>query len=467
MVTAAAIYARISSDPDGDQLGVRRQVEDCEAYAAKRGWPVAEVYIDDDVSAYSGKVRPQYRRMLGDISDGTVDAVIAWNLDRLHRQPKELEVFFETCDAAHVRDIATLAGDVDLGSHDGRFHARILGAVARKESDDKSRRLIRKHQELAQAGRSVGGGDRPFGYQADRLTVEPTEAAAIREAASRIRAGDSLRSVAADWNKRGIVTVRGGPWSVTGLGRMMKNPRLSGQRSYRGEIVARGTWDAILTDEDTAHLMAVLNDPARRISRTVRRYLLAGGLLRCSLCDAVLVARPTGGGVRRYICAKGPGFFGCGHITINAEPTEVLLVRGVLHRLDTPELAAGMVRAAAEDAEAEVVQGSVDADRAQLAELAQAYGEKQITFAEYLVARKPIETRIEVGQRKVSRLTQTSAIANWVGKADELRAQWSDLPLTRQRGIVASVLDRAIVRPSVRGGTRLFDPERVEAVWRL
>ena len=465
MVTAAAIYARISSDPDGDQLGVRRQVEDCEAYAAKRGWPVAEVYIDDDVSAYSGKVRPQYRRMLGDISDGTVDAVIAWNLDRLHRQPKELEVFFETCDAAHVRDIATLAGDVDLGSHDGRFHARILGAVARKESDDKSRRLIRKHQELAQAGKSVGGGDRPFGYQADRLTVEPSEATAIREAASRIRAGDSLRSIAADWNRRGIVTVRGGAWSVSGLGRMIKNPRLSGQRGYRGEIVARGTWDAILTDEDTAHLMAVLNDPARQVLRSVRRYLL-GGLLRCWLCDAILVARPTGGGIRRYICANGPGFFGCGHIAINAEPTEVLLYKGVLHRLDTPELAAAMVRAATEDAEADIVQGSVDADRAQLAELARGYGEKQITFAEYLIARKPIEARIEAGQRKVSRLTQTSAIANYVGHADELRAQWADLALTRQRGIVASVLDRAVVRPAERG-RRVFDEDRVEAVWRL
>lgn len=49
---AAAIYARISSDPEGDRLGVTRQVDDCRAMAERRGWPVAEVYVDDDVSAY-------------------------------------------------------------------------------------------------------------------------------------------------------------------------------------------------------------------------------------------------------------------------------------------------------------------------------------------------------------------------------------------------------------------------------
>src|SRR5947209_1189182 len=149
----AAIYARISSDRGGDQLGVRRQVKDCEALAERKGWEVAERYVDDDVSAYTGRHRPAYRQMLDDISGGVVDAVVVWHLDRLHRQPKELEEFFEVCDRAGVRALASVTGDVDLATDDGRFMARILGAVARKESDDKSRRIRRKALELAQAGK--------------------------------------------------------------------------------------------------------------------------------------------------------------------------------------------------------------------------------------------------------------------------------------------------------------------------
>jgi len=58
-------------------------------------WPIADTYIDDDVSAYSGKPRPEYRRLLDDMRAGTVDAVVVWHLDRLHRHPRELEEFFD------------------------------------------------------------------------------------------------------------------------------------------------------------------------------------------------------------------------------------------------------------------------------------------------------------------------------------------------------------------------------------
>lgn len=466
MPAAAAIYARISSDPDGDQLGVRRQVADCQTFAERRCWPVYDTYVDDDRSAYSGKQRPEYRRMLDDIREGAVDAVVVWHLDRLHRQPKELEEFFDVCDRAGLRAMASISGDVDLSSHDGRFLARILGAVARKESDDKSRRITRKHLELAQAGRDTGGGDRPFGWRADRRTIEPTEAAAIREAVARVRAGDSLRALASDWNARGLTSVRGGQWLPTVLRRMLMSARLSGQRSYKGEIVATGDWEPIITPEETDQMRVILGDPNRLKRRTVRRYLLSGGLLRCGVCHSILVARPRVDGERRYVCAKGPGLPGCGRIAIIAEPLEDLITQAVLYRLDTPELAAALEGAVAKDAEAEAAHSSLVLDRAQLEELARAYGERQITFPEYLAARGPIEARIDAGTRKVSRLTQTSAIASHVGQSDALRAVWADLPLTRQHSIVAAVLARAIIRPALRGRTR-FDPERVEPEWRL
>src|SRR5205807_4449593 len=106
-MTSAAVYARISSDRDGTQLGITRQLGDCRTLAERRGWAVAAEYVDDEVSAYNGKPRPAYRRLLADLRDGLVDAVVVWHLDRLHRQPKELEEFFEVCDAAGVRNLAS------------------------------------------------------------------------------------------------------------------------------------------------------------------------------------------------------------------------------------------------------------------------------------------------------------------------------------------------------------------------
>jgi hypothetical protein len=343
--------------------------------------------------------------------------------------------------------------------------ARILGAVARKESDDKSRRIIRKHQEIAHDGGLAGGGSRPFGYLADRRTVDPSEAEAVREAVARIRAGDSLRAIASDWNARSVATVSGGPWTTTVLRRVLMSSRIAGQRSYRGEIVAQGRWDAIITPDESAAVRAILGDPARNTRRTVRRYLLSGGLLRCKLCNAVLVARPRTDGTRRYVCASGPNFTGCGRIAILAEPLEHLIAEAVILRLDTPELAAAVDGRATDLAPSTVDHEAVARDEAQLAELAQAYGDRHITLAEYLVARKPIEARLDAAKARMSRANRTVAIRDYVGRSDTLRAAWDGLPLLRQRAVVAAVLDRAFIGSAVHGRTR-FDPDRVEPVWR-
>jgi len=83
-VKSAAVYARISSD-DGQALGVKRQLEDCRKLAATLGWAVGDEYVDNDLSAYSGKPRPEYQRMLTDLADGGRDAVIVYHVDRLTR----------------------------------------------------------------------------------------------------------------------------------------------------------------------------------------------------------------------------------------------------------------------------------------------------------------------------------------------------------------------------------------------
>src|SRR5215210_6821258 len=314
-------------------------MQDCELLAERKGWRVTERYVDDDVSAYGGKRRPEYARMLDDLRSGMIEGVVVWHLDRLHRQPKELEEFFDVCKAARVDRLASVTGDVDLADHDGQFMARILGAVAKKESDDKSRRIQRKHEELAAHGKRSGGGSRAYGFERDGVTIRESEAVIVRECVRRFLAGESLRSICTDLNARGERSARGGEWSPQTLRRMLGSGRISGQREHRGEIVAAAEWPALIEPAETAQIRARLADPDRRTNKSARRYLLAG-LLKCGLCGERLVARPRAGGLRRYACAKGPGFSGCGGTYINADPVEAFVIEAILYRLDSPELAA-------------------------------------------------------------------------------------------------------------------------------
>ncbi|WP_343907290.1 recombinase family protein, partial [Nocardioides aquiterrae] len=182
---SAAIYARISSDQDGTRAGVGRQVEDCRKLAADLGWTVAAEYVDNDLSAYTGKHRPEYQRMMADLAEGLIDAVLVYNIDRLTRRPAELEAFSEAIQAAGVRHVRFVTGDANMLTDDGMLHLRILGAFAAKESANISRRIMRKMEQVAAEGRPHGGSQRPFGYERDMVTVIPTEAEILRTVVAR------------------------------------------------------------------------------------------------------------------------------------------------------------------------------------------------------------------------------------------------------------------------------------------
>lgn len=341
MVTAtrrAAIYARISQDRDGTMLGVERQRADCERLVERNGWEVAGLYVDNDISAYSGRKRPEYERLLDDMNAGAIDAVVAWDPDRLHRSPKELETFIDAVEARGIAVETATAGSFDLSTPSGRAIARTLGAWARYESDHKAERIRRKHEELAERGEPIRGGWRAFGLSRDWTRLLPDEAALVREAVERILAGDSLRGIAADWNQRGIVTTTGGRWQQQPLRRMLTSARLAGLREHNGHTVT-GTWPAIVDVKTLERLRAILTAPERRKGDPkARRYLLTG-FLHCSVCERRLVARPRSDKVRRYICAKGPMYEGCGRTYILAEPTEQIVEAMVVDAIDSPELA--------------------------------------------------------------------------------------------------------------------------------
>jgi site-specific DNA recombinase len=75
--------------------------------------------------------------------------------------------------------------------------------------------------------------------------LEPAEAEAIKEAATRVLRGESLRSIAMDWNERGIKTLGGRKWQGSLIRRVLMSPRIAGLKDHRGEIVGEATWPEI------------------------------------------------------------------------------------------------------------------------------------------------------------------------------------------------------------------------------
>jgi site-specific DNA recombinase len=460
----AGIYARISSDREGEGLGVKRQLEDCERLAAARGWTVVERYVDQDISAYTGRLRPEYGRLWSDIEGRSIEAVAIYRADRLHRQPRELEAFIDLCNAVGLTNVASVSGDLDLTTHEGQLVARITGAVAKNESDVKSARIRRQKEQAAEQGTVSGGGTRAYGYDASGLAIVQSEAEIVREAVRRSLAGEGVRGICNELNERGVPTSTGGRWSPQTLRRMLMSARISGQREHKGEIIGDAAWPGIISRSDGERVRALLGDADRRTNKSARRYLLVR-LLKCAQCGESLVAAPRGDGTRRYGCRKGAGFSGCGRTFINAEPLEQFLVYAMLARLDTRELADAVAQRHSE-LDAERWQQEADEAIARREELSLAYGNGEISMVEWRTAREPIEQRLTVARKQLARVTHTTVLEGLIGDAAALEHAWESLDLSRQRAILSAVLDHVVVGPARRGYNR-FDESRLRPVWRF
>lgn len=469
----AAIYCRLSKDDAGDQLGVRRQERDCRALAVRRGWEVVEVFVDDDVSAYVPGRRPSYARLLESIRCGEVDAVLMYDLDRLHRHPWELEEFFRTCDAASLSLLASVSGDVDLGTNDGRLVARIMGAVAKKASDDTSRRLKRKFDERAENGQPHGA--RPFGYEADGVTIRESEAALIRQAAIDVLLGESLNAIARRWTEGGAPTPqKAKAWSGTAVRTILTGPHQAGLRRHRGEIVGEGAWPAIIDRVTHERVVSMLGDPGRRLTSPPRRQPFTG-LVRCGLCggsmdrDLVRSRKASAGkGQKRpawatYKCHRRPGRDNCGRLSVAAAPVEALVVEAVFQRLAGPQLVELVSRRDGSSDDALAVE--VAACESRRTELAELWAAGDLSRAEWMTAKRHLEARLGVARRTLARRPGAEALSPYVGSGDLLRTAWPDLSSAQRRAVLAAVVDQVTIRPATRRG-RIFDPERVDVIWR-
>lgn len=460
---SAAIYARISRDREGAGLGVERQEADGRALAERLGWDVVAVYVDNDISAYSGAARPQYRAMLDAVRAGEIRGVIAWHPDRLHRRATELEEFVTVAEAHNLQVQTVTAGTVDLTTASGRMVARMLGAAAQHEVDHARERMKRAKAQMAADGK-YRGGPRPFGFESDGVTVRESEAAVIREATRAIIAGRSLAAVARDLNDRGAKTAPGREWTYARLREMLVRPRNAGLlgrglpgRHEDHEILGTAVWPAIVEQDEWRALVTLLTDPSRRKQDGNETRWLGSGIYRCSKCGGTMRVAPYGGTAgsatrtpkHLYRCTEAA------HLTVTAEYTDDY-VRGVVAEMVRDPRVVAAMHPGDNHLAAERERRTVLAARLDAFETDYALG--QITGAQLQKATAAVTAELGEVDARLAKALRRSSASPIIRAADPGQA-FLDAPIDVQRAVLATVL-RVEVRPSSRrGGT--WTPERL------
>jgi len=424
MSPRTAIYTRISDDSEGLGLGVERQRKDCQALADRLGWPVAEVFTDNDTSNYTRKPRPAYERMLAQLEDGRLDALVVWDTDRLTRHPIELEAIIGLSERRGVA-LASVGGEIDLATPQGRLTARIKASVSRHEVEQSSRRIRRKTQERAEAGKPHGKAAYGWERVDGKDILVPKQAALLRELTERVIAGESMRSITLDLQRRGIPTPNSlTKWHPVMVRQLVLRERNAGLRIHQKQIIGKGDWEAVVSAETFERAAAILRNPRRRSSPTTRHRHLLSGIAKCGVCGGPLrIMVANGTRPKAYVCQE------CFKVRRKQEAVDKLIVDLVCARLAMPDAVAIFTP---DNEDTKELLEEAAALRARLNIVADRFADDEIDaeqLSRITAKYRPRLAEVELLLRSARAMPDLADLAT-----EDIASRWQDVPLERRRG---------------------------------
>jgi len=124
-----ATYSRVSTFVQN----VGMQVDELRAYCERRGFEIAEEYVDQGISG-SRKSRPALNRLLADARRRRFDAVPVYRYDRFARSLRQLVNALGGFDALGIHFISLHEG-VDTSTPNGRLVFGIFASIAEFERE--------------------------------------------------------------------------------------------------------------------------------------------------------------------------------------------------------------------------------------------------------------------------------------------------------------------------------------------
>ena len=175
----AALYCRLSRDDEysGESMSIQHQKDYLLRYAAENGYHNTAFYVDDGFSGTNYE-RPDFKRMVSDIEQGIIGAVICKDLSRLGREYLQTgyytEIFFPQND---VRFVAVNDNyDSEIGDNEFAPFKNIINEFYAKDISKKIKSALRTK---ALKGDCTSGMP-PYGYskdEQDRTRLVPNDKA--------------------------------------------------------------------------------------------------------------------------------------------------------------------------------------------------------------------------------------------------------------------------------------------------
>lgn len=328
-MTRAVIYARFSSHNQREE-SIEQQVAECRAFAAANGLTVIDVYADAAISGRSDR-RPQFQRLRRDAGKKLFDTIIAYKSSRIARNMLNA-LNFEV--EMTKNEVNVLYAKEEFGNTAaGRFALRTMMSVNQFYSENLGEDIKRTQADNAQSCKS--NGPAPFGYKSGadgRFEIDEPRAQIIREIYARVAAGETLASISADFNARGLKTRTGGKWGRSSYGAILGNERYLGIYIFDG-VRTEGGMPQIIDRQLFVEAMAAMK--RKKISPSADYQLT--GKLYCGKCGRAMTGicgtGRAGTVYHYYACTGRKSGTGCDKEHVGRDQIEDAVARALAERI--------------------------------------------------------------------------------------------------------------------------------------
>ncbi|MFF3657334.1 hypothetical protein [Streptomyces olivochromogenes] len=160
------------------------------------------------------------------------------------------------------------------------------------------------------------------------------------------------------------------------------------------------------------------------------------------------------------MCPNTPGTDACAGTAANAERTDEHVRDMVLAALESPAL---MQRLRDEDHAGKELYDEIRADEEELEALAEDMGERRISRKEWMIARKPVEDRLNLNRARLAKVSRIAVLSSFVGTFEDMRARWENMNNSQRRAIITTCVRSIEVRPS--NPRKRWDADRFVFEW--
>ena len=466
--TPCSVYLRKSIQRDDkDAESIASQLFHGNRQAGSRRWVIVAIYVDENISAYSGDDRPDFNRLRDDMRNGVPHArnLIVREQSRLTRAKKL------SFSIALFEDFTEWG--VEAYSSDGEAIKEGLLSTIKSVSDQQyAANVAKANKDKAQlraaAGKHTKTKRRPDGYASGYTELVHPECDYLDEARQRFTSGEKLDGIIKSFKKRGIKTSMGNDFTSSRLSKALRRPENAGMRSYKPndgpmEVTAHNANPAIWTEEQHWAMMAVFEKNQPFNKNNARKYMLSGVLL-CTECGGTLAAR-VDGRYPAYYCNPNRG--GCAKVSRSMRAIDNYLTELTYKAILRLPPVRSMPMADNTTPEIEKLEAMIDESRA-------AYKAQAITLIDFADIRKDCEAKIRdlrKQQNKTVPLPVSSADAframadralEIVGKAELTDEEDADLRDNRAklRATILRMWGRIGVKPAPKKGAQ-FHPDQL------